>query len=207
MIKKIALIELIQDRLAGLLTKDQRKKYPASIIAYYIGRAYSMLLFEIWGSVRSSLDNHTKTYTGVAVQQDGTTEVYYSTLPADILIFPDVNSGVRKIATTTGEGVDFVPETNDNIDLMEGLLCDNLPSEISYTVKNGRVEYKNMDTTISTVRMDLVIPFEAYSREDSVFIPSGQDERLIEIVTNYVMGKPPVDLVNDNNPNTNMIQQ
>lgn len=70
-------------------------------------------------------------------------------------------------------------------------------------MRNGRIEYKNMTTTIAdnNVRIEIIIPFEEYDYEDDVLLPSGLQTQLIQVTTEYLLNKPPEDMINNQNPN------
>lgn len=199
MIKKIALIELIKYRVKGKTTNDN--DIDNRMVSYYIGRAFNQLLYETFRKDFDNLDSYLRTYINIDVKEEVGTEIKYSELPAPIIQFPLVADGIRNIQTMKGTSLEFVPMSNDELSLIDNLDVNNIDDVIGYAFKNGRIEYKGMTNEIldgGGVRMDLVIPFEAYSDDDDIQIPSGQDERLFQIVVNSLLGVP-YDSLNDNN--------
>ena len=183
--------------------EDQLSTVDEGLVEHVMGRVYSDILFQQWKTMPLSVGQYAKTYDSNTIEQDATTDIYYTSLPAKVLSFPDSQSGIRKISTLKGEGVDFVSEYSDNMELMEGLECDTASNVISYTLRNNRIEFKNMTNTIaaSNIRIEIIIPFEEYDYEDDVLLPSGLQTQLIQVTTEYLIGKPPEDMVNNQNPN------
>lgn len=207
MIRKIALIELIKYRLKGKTTNDNN--IDNRMVSYYIGRAFNQLLYETFRKDFDNLDSYTKTYLNVDVLDEESTEISYSVLPAPIVQFPLVADGIRNIQTMKGGSFEFAPMTNDELSLSDGLDVNIIDDVIGYAFKNGRIEYKGMTSDIldgGGVRMDLVIPFEEYEDMDYVQIPSGQDERLFQLVVNSLFGIP-YDSLNDNNERMQVTQE
>ena len=201
MIKKKALIELVRHRVVGEYQAKQMGKVGDQMIAAYIGRAFNSLLLDVFRANFANFDPYTKEYTGVAINQDSTTNIYYSTLPAPVIQLPRIGDGIMHIAGATSESVEFVPMTNGMLQNIEGLEVDQIDDVIGYVFKHGRVEYQGMSTAIAagTVRMSLVIPFEEYDEDDLVQIPTGSDDILIKKVLELIMGTPDSDKVNDGN--------
>jgi hypothetical protein len=200
MITKIQLVEIIQKRLAGQLSEEQAGAFDSQMVAKYIGRAFNTLMWEIFRGGLYNMDNYTKRYSSVTVTYDSTQEIYTSTLPEDIVQLPRIGSGVMKIQTITGTGVNFAPASNQEFDLLDGTEVDLIDSTIRFNVRSQTIEYKNMTSAIASVgvKMDLVIPFDSYDWDDTVMIPAGQDQRLIELVVGFAMGQPIDDQLNNN---------
>lgn len=49
-----------------------------------------------------------------------------------------------------------------------------------------------------SLRVDLVLPFEEYSSDENIYIPTGKDMELLHILIELLTQRKPVDLVNDN---------
>ena len=210
MIQKQALIELVRSRIVGEYSSKDIGKLGDRKLAYFIGRVYNSLLVEALSRNFTNTDMYTKEYTAVDIEQDGTTNIYYSTLPADIISIPRrAGSGVISIDSDTGTSVEFVPMTHGHLQVIDGLEVDTIDDVVGYVVRNGRIEYKGMTATIasSTVTMLLVIPFEAYANTDDITIPTGTDEALIQRVIQLLINTPDADRINDGNSvNKNMIR-
>jgi hypothetical protein len=209
MITKKELIELVRHRVNGEFQAKQLGKVGDQMLAYYIGRAFNQMLIEVFRRNLANFDPYTKEYTGIAISQDETTNVYYSTLPAPVVQLPRIGDGVLQVSGDTSASLEFVPITNNCLQVKDGLDVDTIDDVVGYCFKNGRIEYQGITNTIAegTVRMLLVIPFEEYLEDDYVQIPTGTDEALIRSVIDLLIGTPDADRANNaNSLNKNMIQ-
>lgn len=200
MVRKEALIELIQARLAGQFAQKHLSKFHTKVVEYAIGRVYNDILLQVYANDPNDIDHYTKQYVGVAVTSDSSSLYDYSDIPENIVMLPDARSGVRMVSTDQGDDLEFVAVTKDEYKYLDGLEVESIDSTVSYAVENDRVVYRGVGDSVTTVRMDLVIPFESYAYSDDIRIPSGQDMMLIERVVNLLMGTTPSDQLNDNNP-------
>jgi hypothetical protein len=202
MIKKIELIELIRHRLEGEpRTKHLGKVHP-EIIAFNIGLTYKSLVSQILQKRTVDPDPFIKEYTDVSVSLDATTGDYYSTLPANIIMLPRrAASGVISVRPNDDTAIEYVPITNGQLKVSDGLEVNLVDDVVGYTYKNNRVEYQGMTATIAAndVRMELVIPFEDMADTDEVNIPTGYDDALFGMVVNKMLGLPDSDNLNNNN--------
>lgn len=201
MIKKKALIELVRHRVNGEFAAKHMSKVGSQMIAYYIGRAFNQLLIEVFRKNLSNFDSYTKQYLSVAIALDATTDEYYSVLPAPIVQLPRACDGILHISGMTSKSVEFVPITNTQLQVMEGLDVNIIDDVVGYVFKHGRIEYQGMTAAIAagTVKMSLVIPFEEYDYDDLVSVPTGADEELIKRVMTLIAGTPDADRINNGN--------
>lgn len=181
---KEALIELIG------------RNYPDAemqVVEACIGRAFNMIFYETFRNDMSNLDLYAKTYADVSVLQDEK-DTYYSLLPVQTVQFPDVAEGVRRIYLKKGARVRrFIPVSRDSWNANS--LANRVSSLVCFSVKSDRVEYKDYPQCDS-VYMDLVVPFELMDEDDPVYIPSGKDIVLFQMVDSFLKGTPKVDKVN-----------
>lgn len=200
MITKAELVELIRRRLVGQISNESEGSFDEPLIAKYLGRAFNMVLWEVFRGGVHNLDNYNKRYTGVAVAYNSTKDRYFSTLPADIVQLPRVGSGVLKIQTQTGTTAKFIPISSQEVEFIDGQEVDLISNNIRYVIRGKEVEYFGMTSAIASVGvdMDLVIPIDEYDWDDDVMIPSGQDQRLIEITVAFATGQPVDDQINNN---------
>jgi hypothetical protein len=199
MIQKKALIELVQHRLAGEMTSKKMSRFHDNIVMYAIDQAYKTLLNIAYKESATSIGNYAQTYDSVAISTDGNSTIKYSVLPAPFIQFPDIRSGIRAISQNTGESLDFAPISSDEFSLIDSQDVNLVDTTICYCVRNSRVEYKGLPSSITTVRMDIVIPFTEYDDADYVIVPGGNEQKLLELSVNYLMGTPPDDQLNNNN--------
>jgi hypothetical protein len=186
------------------MTKDEwigliQNRFPdvhGRIIELHIGRAINTIIYEVFRQDMTNLDLYARPYT-VSVQKDEDSGIYYSILPSAIVQLPDCMEGVRRIYLAKGSKVSkFIPIPRDSWDVFNNSDVSKVSPLIGYSVQPTKVMYMNNPDT-DTVCMDLVIPFENYDYDDQVHIPSGQDERLIQLVETFINGTPMPDKIND----------
>lgn len=208
MIEKKALIELVRHRVNGELQAKQLGKVGDQLLAYYIGRTYNSSLTAMFTRGGTNFDPYTKEYQSVAISQDTNTDVYYSTLPEKIINLPrKAGNGVIRISGMKSTSIEFAPIHNNALQSITTLEINDVDDVVGYVYKNGRVEYQGMTATIAsgTVKMELVIPFEAYDDTDEVMIPTGSDEILVQNVVQLIINTPDADRFNNGNSvNKNM---
>lgn len=203
---KEKLVEIFTHRLNGHISDETSSSYDPQLVAEYINLGFNTMMWEIFRQGAFNLDNYTRRYpetlttSGVAVTYDTYQDLYFSTLPVNIVPLPRVGSGVVKIQTLKGSSVNFVPMANMEKELLSGQEVDLVSSIIRYIVRGDIIEYTNMTSTIASsgVKMDLVIPFSEYDWDDTILIPSGQDERLFEMVVGFATGQPINDQIFNN---------
>jgi|GEM_PF-5571529 len=212
MIEKKALVELVRHRANGELQAKQLGKVGDQMTAYYIGRVYNSMLSEVLARSFSNTDPYVKEYTGIAITQDATTNVYYSTPTQSMVNIPRrAGNGIISIRATQSESIEFAPMTNNMFRIIDGLDVDQIDDVIGYVAKpqNGRIEYKGMTSTVAsgTVKVEMIVPFEAYDDTDEISIPTGMDEILIRRAVDLIMTIPDADKINDGNSlNKNLVR-
>lgn len=179
-LSKQALIELVN------------RNYPNAepqVVEACIGKAFNMLFYQAFRKDLSNLDLYAKTFKDVPVLKDET-DTFYCLLPIQTVQLPDCAEGVRRVYLKKGiRSQKFVPLEESAWDL--NLMVYKVVSWIGYSVKPDRIRFKD-DPHCDTVYLDLVIPFELMDDDDPVYIPSGQDELLLQTVSGFLQGSPPV---------------
>jgi hypothetical protein len=198
MVKK-QLIELIRGRIMdGSASIDRLKEADPRRIELAIAAVLNTIFYDAFRNHSSNLDTYSKKYKNVAVTLDSTTNIYYSTLPANVVQFPRVSDGIMHINTMKGVNVTFVPLKDDDTEMMYGIESDLIDDVIKYIRKGNIVEYYNFDLTITAVRMDLVVDFTEWDMDEDIPIPSGQDMNIVNMVTQYLKQDiRPTDLLNN----------
>ena len=205
---KSQIIELVRGYLAGgSATGDILHKIDPRRLTLYIDAAFRDVVFEVYKTNTQGLSLYTRTYDGIAVVQDGTTDVFTSILPAATIQLSGVASGIRRISLDSGVNLEFVPvdaEIAESISMLD--VSDvNINNVVGYYPRDNKlVEYLNFPAgyAAETLRMDLVIPFTEYGSDDEVSLPSGQNLNLITAVVKLLTGRSEVDLLNDNTTKT-----
>ena len=201
---KAEITELVKGYLSGgSTTQDMMHKVDARRLQLYIAAAYQDIIYEVFRTDQSGLSLYAKTFTGVAVAADAVTGLYMSELPEAIIQLPGVASAVRSVRFDTGTELIFVPLEADLMESMKMLDAGTyaINPTIGYCLRGtNSIEFMNFPLAEAgeTLRIDLVIPFTAFSASEQVHLPSGKVSVLIEAVIGLLTGRPRVDLVNDN---------
>ncbi len=190
--------ELIELTQAMLQQMDKTKKYHERIVEALITLATNNMLMSV-----VDLDLYVKQYKNVDVTQDNDTDQYYSLYPAKIVDTLGVYKGVRSINTMKGTGLQFAPIRGSELQLFEGLDISAVSDVIGYRPETDRITYMGEprdedDNIITSVRMNLIIPFSEYETTDDYHIPGGEQIDLFNAVVSILRGIPPKDLINDN---------
>lgn len=186
---------------------DKTNKYHNAVIDRAIERVLVEMYQELFAVNPLALLRYTKGYgyaTPLTVSLEASTGIYYTTLPASIVSFPDYASGVRRVSAPISGGLTFIPIDSRQFDLLKGgVLPTSSTSRIGYSVGHTRVEYWNITGTILTsgVKMDIIQPFTAYADTDTVLIPEtqgGAEKTFIDRVLAILGIIQPRDLKDDN---------
>lgn len=197
----------IRSLVKNLLPKyDKSGKYAPRFLDAVIEKVLAEMYNDVFRRNPLELQRYTKPYgytSPLAVLLEAATGLYYTTLPAATLVFPDKASGVRRISTPLQGGMTFFPVDQREMDLIQsGSYSDVVSSKIGYAVTPTRVEYYNMSAAIiaSGVRMDCIIPFSVYTDTDTVLIPEERNEGLsfIDRVLAVLGVVRPIDALDNN---------
>ena len=198
--------EIISAVRNALQRYDKTAKYHTSVITNTCEMVRNIMLNEVFRMSPLSLQRFTVGYgysIPLAVSTEASSGIYYTTLPGDIVYFPDRASGVRRVATATQTGTKFFPMDQREWDLaMTGLYVNVVKDKIGFIVTPTRIEYFGMTGAVLNdgVRADLIIPFSRYADTDEVLYPEHTLEDgtgYIERIVNFLKDKPPVDLLDD----------
>lgn len=204
---KAQIISFVSNNLKKI---DKTNKYHPVVIEKAITMAFNQGYNTVFEKDPRLLDNYTVTYGGggtpIAIAADANTSILESSLPEEYVPFKDKNSGVRNIATVIQSNVKFFPMSKREFEILPNTLIGelNVADEIAYyVVRKDTIEYYGVPAAVVSagVRMDIVIPFDAYDADDDVIIPFGQDMMLIPAVIEMMRTIPMVD-IKDNNTDT-----
>jgi len=173
----------IRSLIFNLLPKyDKSNKWHARFLDAAIEQTINEFYWEIFAVDTNALQRYTVSFgydEAEDVDYEDATQLYYSTLPTDIVAFPDKASGVRRIQAIVQTGMTFYPMSPREHDLIRsGSYFDTLTSKIGYSVNQERIEYYNMTEAIADagVRMDVIQRFSSYADTDTVLIPELRDK-------------------------------
>jgi hypothetical protein len=195
----------IRSLVFGLLRKlDKTAKWHPRFLDAVIEKVLNEMYWELYALDPHALQRYTVRYSPVAVSgPEATTGLYYSTLPAKIVAFPDKASGVRRIHTITQSGMRFYPIDFREMDLIHSSsYFAEVTDKLLYAVNQIRVEYYDIPFSImlAGVRMDIIQPFSQYADTDTVLLPEfrdGEGMTFEERVLRKLSVIPPVDLSED----------
>jgi len=201
---KSEIIALVRNHISGgSVVGDLLHKTDPRVIELYVAAAYQDIVYEVFRTDQSGLSLYAKSFMGVEVAADAVTGLYMSELPEAIIQLPGVASAVRSIRFDVGTELVFVPLEADLMESMKMLDAGNytVNPTIGYCLRGtNSIEFMNfpLAEAAETLRIDLVIPFTAFSASEQVHLPSGKVSVLIEAVIELLTGRPRVDLKNDN---------
>lgn len=158
---------------------DKSNRWHDNFLNGAIEKAIASLYHDVFLTAPLSLLNYTKGYgytTPIPVQTENATGIKYCTLPESIIPLEKKGSGVIRISTPTQGQFMFYPTDFREMDfLANGSFVNNVSTKAGYAVNQTRVEFYNLPTSITSVRMDLLIPFSKYAEDDEVKIPEITD--------------------------------
>lgn len=198
-------IRLIQDRLGG----DEQKYHP-NVVNKWISMGFNTIYYQTFRKDLGNLDLYSKQFNDVQVLKDPDTDKYYCEFPCPIVQLPDPAEGVRNIhqkkerAFGHGASLMFVPVTISSAVAFDGLDVNMVDSMIMYVVTNNRIEFEDSSLIVDvpTVSMRVVRPFEEYADDEVIYIPSGTDTQLVELIVNFLLGQVPESKTLDDNQKT-----
>jgi len=168
----------IRSLIKNLLPKhDKVGKYHSLILDAAIETVINELYHEVFADNPLTLQRFTKPYgytVPLVVNYEASSGLYYTTLPANIVVLPDKASGVRRVSSPLQGGMSFFPMDAREHDLiLSGSYANTVTSKVGYCVTPTRVEFykANAATLTNGVRMDLIVPFSVYADTDQVVIP------------------------------------
>ncbi len=205
---KSEIISTVYNRLQRF---DKTGKFHQRVIAAEVEAVLNTMYNEVFRMSPHYLQRFCKGYgyaVPLIISTEASTGIYYTTLPENIVCFPDRASGVRRVAYATQTGMGFYPMDQREWDLaMSGLYVNYVKDKIGYIVTTTRVEYYGITGAVISagVRMDLIIPFSKYADTDVVLYPEHTLEDgsgFIDRVVLRMKDKPTVDLLDDGRDNT-----
>ena len=214
--KKIEILETAEAMLAGgVMTADQKSRYPRWLVRNVLARGYDSLIASAFEQSRTGmtkkdeflLDNYSVTYTPstdnpVVVQYNTERQKYYCDLPADIIVLKD-NSGIRLITPLTNEAGAGVLVTSVASVIRSSLTVSQINTRFTYRLEGTkRVWFEFPIVVIEDLIMRLIPTFDALSDMDEVDEPSMMTKNGLFTIYDYVkqnlIPMPPTKQTEDN---------
>ena len=203
---KIEYVDFIRNSLQMV---DKTGKFMPKQVAAAINVAVNTVFYELYKnsprSITKSLERYTTLHSPITVTPElsATTGRYESALTFDVVDLPRKTGGIFDIITdnVTPAATKFVPISVLEGDQLFGSESSLPGNVIGYSFTGPRtIEYWGMSAAeaAASVVVRAIKQFKSLSDTDNVLLPLGQDERIIELVREYLGVIPPKDLVNDN---------
>lgn len=181
------LIEMVQHRLAGGNTNaDGIGKYHDEMVAVFIARAFEQIMYQVFMRDKSNLDLYAKWYDGVPVVYDNNRHTYTATMPVSVVQFPET-AGIRRIMPDRLNKGDmnnsYIPVRIGAEEAYNNLEVGKISSKSGYRLIGKTIDLIFHNPNVEYLSMLLVPPFDELEDEDTVYLPSGQDVALIDMVT------------------------
>lgn len=190
---KKGLIEMVQFRLAGGDTTPQGKsKYHDGMVAAFIARAFEQIFYQIFAKDRSNLDLYAKWYDGVEVVFDSARSVYTAKLTQSLVQLPE-SEGIRRVMPDRLQkgSMDnsYVQVKIGAEEAYSNLEAGTVTKKMMYRVIGNNLDLPFHNSNITHLSILQVVPFDKLLSTDEVYLPSGQDLTLIDLVTQMMFPK------------------
>jgi len=205
--KKIHLIELVQDFLAGGDAPAEIKgRYHPEIIANHLALAYNKIVFDTWLEAKqysdySTLDGWAKNHT-LSIASNAVA------LPYPPVQLPNA-MGILQVSAGSDLNNTFAyRETNAN-SVFNALDVGSVSTKPTFYLEvnpgagiNSHVlQLGLVPNGVTTVKVKMIVPFDEVDDFATITIPAGKEDILIGYVIELMMKKLPEDNINDNKVN------
>ena len=197
---KIEYIDFIRNSLQMV---DKTAKFHREQVAAAINNAVNTVFYDLYlknpKAFRKSMERYTTFITSIPVL-NATVGRYVSTLTVDMVDLPRKAGGVLEILMPTTTTTKFIPVSTMEGEQLYGSEASLSGNVIGFSLSGNRyIEYWDLDiaeTPAAGVVIRLIQQFKSYARTDNVLLPYGQDERIMELVRQYLGLIPPKDIIN-----------
>jgi hypothetical protein len=197
---KTQIIELARRTISAQGSKENL--YDERIVELWMALAYDQIISQAIQDDKISAEFLAKEYLNVAISLDSTRDIYYSTLPVQVIQFPLGECGIVNISTMQGRSMEFLPATANDLRYFHDIEAGTvIIDQIFYTPYFDRVDYSDnitSDIVSAGVRMLLIRSFDAISGTENITVPKGQPYDLINATINMMKNVTPLDLRNNN---------
>ena len=195
---------MTKEELIDLVKITLGDKHHEKVIEKALNAVWNTILYNTFKSNPDDLDLYAKEYNVLtaALLTDAVTGLVYFVLPAAISQLPRAEQlrEVRPLQDTTN--------TFDIINLSQRATLNNLQSDAitekrtTCWVRGSRVEFEDLTAAHKSagIMAVLVVAFDVYADTDVIYVPSGQDAQLLQLVSSYIANMPPETNI-DNNTN------
>ena len=193
-------IDLTIQRLSGGdFTPDQMAKFHPEVVRRHISSAFNQIIYDVFRKNPDELDLYAKRYDDITPTVDAVTSEYTCDLTKPVIQMPN-NLGIRLV--TAGDDINdiYYPISSQSAAIFDGLPVNTLDTSITYYLQGEKLFFRNMEAADAAKKVIIkqVIPFAELADTDFVYIPAGQDEKIMAVILNLFNGLPQEDLINDN---------
>lgn len=214
--RKIQIIEAVQDFFASDLAGDMKGKYHPEIIKIHLSTAFNQTIYNVWLNGKkfsdfSQLDAWSKVYEILVLNQVGTNA--YARLPFAPIQLPN-GMGIRQVCDHDDNSNVLAPiEATSNVVFAE-LEVDTMDDTPTYRLEmNNTVAIAGYEShllrlekmpvapsAITSLDVMMVTGPEQIDDYGDLAMPAGSEDSLIRMVIDLMMRKPQPDVLNDTNP-------
>lgn len=219
--RKIELIELVKDHLAGGdATKDVKGRYHDEIIANHLSTAFKRAVFDTWLEAKSysdySLLDSWAAFYEVSVSQDVNDYEKVGFLPfppiqlQDAMGILQVTSYDTSIPSHPNRRVSFAYRETNHSSVFDALEVDLVSTKPYFYLERRvagnndelhEIRIGNCEDPCDKIGVKMIVPFERMDDYDPVPIPAGKEDLLVRSVIDLMAAKPPEDEINDSKAN------
>jgi len=205
---KAEYIDFIRNSLQAV---DKTAKYHPEQVAAAINVAVNTVFYEVYKDqpriFAKSMERYTTQTQLIPVNTSAVAPRYTAPVTVDIVDLPRKTGGILEILQKTliptglSSVTTYIPVTTMEGEQFYGSEASLPDNVVGFSWSGARVvEFWGMSVTqaSNTVLARYIKQFKSYSSTDNVVLPYGQDQRIIELVREYLGAIPPKDLVNNN---------
>lgn len=199
--RKLEYIDFIRN---SLLQVDKTSKYHPKQVGVALNMAVNSMFYELWDNNPKMFIKSMERYTTVISKiptTNATTGRYEVDIGSDVVDLKRKTGGILDIMTATTTTTIFIPVSvieGNQFYGAESSLPDNV---IGYSWNGSQsIEFWNISAAQAAagVVIRLIKQFHEMGDTDDVLLPYGQDERIIELVRQFLGAIPPKDIINSN---------
>ena len=191
----------LRDYVRNLLPRvDKTNKYHPVVVDHAIEKALNGVFAEIAIKRPHELDQYATEIDLVLTQDEGSSN-YWAAL-APYVPIPDKRSGIRLVeAQGDYAELTFIPLSQKEFFMYPNTYKSSLSDRIPYYITKDKIYFYAPTAAVisSGVTVHQIVPFTAYEDTETVNIPDGMDDFVINRALEFLRAVPPVDLANDNN--------
>jgi len=196
---------MTKEVLIELLNRRFGNKHHPELISANISRAWNQILKQTYRDNPDELDACAKEYfieTGDLLTDTNTSIVYFL-LPASSVLLP-YNEHIRDVRPKQDTENVYHRVSISERSVLNGLDFDSITERgTTYIIKGSKIELEELSAAhkAAGIILVMVVSFDEYDDTDEIYIPGGMDQTLIQLVGEFLEGKPQDILIDNNQDN------